>query len=89
MCRMTGYSRLMPFAPRMLRASRAMRSASRALLSFPIEIWVGVIRPASLSRPSCRASSCALVISVSMPTSFSWVSWNPPMGRSNWIRVRL
>lgn len=35
MCRMTGYSKEMPLAPRMVLADRAISMASRTLLSLP------------------------------------------------------
>src|SRR5690606_27455450 len=49
--RITGYSRVMPLAPRMVRHSRAMAMASRTLLSLPVLICSGVISWRSLMRP--------------------------------------
>ena len=42
--------------------------------------------PASLSRPRCSDSSWPLCSSTAMSTSFAWVSWNPAIGRPNWVR---
>jgi len=81
MCRMIGCSSTMPAAPRISRASRG-----------PVERHLHVVHlrhrhlpggrawPASLSRPSCRHRSWALVISVIIHTSFCWTSWNDAIG---------
>src|SRR5215217_8047401 len=76
----------MPAAPRMVRHSRAMAIASRTLLSLPILTCVAVIRPASLSRPRCSASSIALPSSTVMSASLAWVSWKEPSGRPKMSR---
>ena len=87
MCRITGNALVMPSPPRMVRASRAIASASRTLFSLPTLICVGVSRPASLSRPRCSASSIPFSYSTSMFASFSWMSWVAPIGRPNTSRV--
>jgi len=69
------YSSVTPFAPRMSRASRAMSRAIETQLRLASEIWPGVSFSASLSRPSRQHSSCALVISETISTSFCWTSW--------------
>src|SRR5881396_985068 len=70
MCRITGYSLTMPFAPRMSRARRAMSSATLTLLRFASETCSGRIVPASFSFPRRQARSWPLVISESIWTSF-------------------
>src|SRR5437868_6912530 len=87
MWRMTGYSRVMPLAPRMLRDWRAMSRAALVLASLPKLTWRGVRAPASLSEPRWRAVSWDWAWATYIQASFSWVSWKPPMGRSNWTRV--
>src|SRR5258705_486235 len=77
----------MPFAPSRSRASRAIESAASTLLRLISEIIAGSSWPASLIRPTRSASSWALLISVSMKTSFSWVicflaSWPPCTSRA-------
>src|SRR5690348_17467545 len=65
-----------------------MSIAVRTLAIFARLTCSGVSGPASLSRPRCRASSCALVRSASIQASLPWVSWKPPIGLPNCSRVR-
>ena len=87
MWRITGYSSVIPLAPRIVRASRAISSASRTLLSLPMLTCCGASRPSSFIRPRCSASSVPLLSSTIMSTSLRWVSWNPPIGLPHWTRV--
>ena len=86
MCRMIGYSLVMPMPPWICRASRAMVKAMLTLFLFAIETWAGVIFPEFASVPKRQAKSCAFVISVIISANFFWVSWNCPIGLPNWIR---
>ncbi len=87
MWRITGYSSVMPLAPRIVRASRQIASDSRTLLSFPNDTCAECALPASFRRPTCSATSSPLLISSIMLTSFSCVSWNAAIGLSNCTRV--
>ena len=64
----------MPFAPRMVRALRAMSRAARTLARLVIDTWTGCRRPWSLSVPSRCASRRPCTIAVAMSASFCWVS---------------
>ena len=66
---------------------RAVSSAIATLFILAIETCWGRTPGPSLSRPSWRHRSCALVISVTIHTSFRWTSWKPAMGLPNWTRV--
>src|SRR5665213_652497 len=74
-------------ASRIVRASRQIASASRTLLSLPNETCEECALPASFNRPTWSATSKPLLISSIMLTSFSWVSWNAPIGLPNCTRV--
>src|SRR6516162_9427978 len=85
---MTGYSSVIPFAPRIVLACLAMSMAVRTLAIFARLTCSGVSGPASLSRPRCRASNCALVRSANIHASLPWVSWKLPIGLPNCSLVR-
>jgi hypothetical protein len=63
-----------------------MSSAQPTLLRLAIETWKWVALPASCSRPSRHASSCAFVISVMISANFACTSWNDAIGLSNCTR---
>jgi hypothetical protein len=84
---MTGYSVVMPLAPRIVRACRATSNAMRTLLSLPTLTWRGSSSPDSLSCAMRHASSCAFCSSSIMSTSFCWVSWNAAIGLPYCTRV--
>src|SRR5215471_3412767 len=84
---MTGYSRVTPLAAITVRAVRAMSMAVRALAIFPTLTCTGVSVPAALSWPRCRARSCAWYSDTAIHASLDWVSWNPPIGLPNCVRV--
>src|SRR6266849_2467524 len=65
-CRIMGYSSVIPLAPSRSRLRRAHSSAMLALLRLSMETCAGSSRPWSFNRPHCIASNCALVISVIM-----------------------
>src|SRR5438034_6573971 len=77
----------MPFAPSSRRVSRATSVAILTLFRLASDTCCGVTFPWSLSRPSCRLRSCALVISVSISASRACCSWKPPIGLPNITRV--
>ena len=89
MCRETGYSSVIPFAPRMVRALRAMSRAARTLARLAIDTWTGCNRPSSLSVPSRCASRRPWTIAVAMFASFCWVSCIAPIGLPKARRVWL
>src|SRR5207245_6866958 len=57
MWRITGYSSVIPLAPRIVRAVRAASIAPRTLPIFPMLTWWGCSVPASFIRPRCSATS--------------------------------
>ena len=62
---------MMPLPPSRSRLARAQSRAMATLFRFSIEMCAGSNLPASFNRPQCKASNCALVISVIMLASFS------------------
>src|SRR5579885_2289421 len=78
-----------PVAPRMSRERRAHSSAIQTLLRLAMEMcWCSTL-PASLRRPTCSTSNCALVISLIIQASFSCTNWWEAMGWSrNCLRSR-
>ena len=73
--------------PRISLALRAIFRASEALFIFAMEMCAGLARPSSLSLPSRRLMSWALVISVSIRASFCCTSWKDAIGArtGSWI----
>ena len=86
MWRITGYSSTMPFAPRIVARHARDLERQSTLFRFAIETCAGVDPPVVLQPTELQASSCALVISVTMSASFSCTSWNPAIGSSNCVR---
>lgn len=87
MCRITGYSKEIPLAPRIVRALRAISSALLTLLILPRLTCSGRRVPASLRRPRCSASRVPVVSSIDICASLAWVSWKPLIGRLDWTRA--
>ena len=89
MWRMGANSALMPAPPSMSRQSRATSSAMRQLFHLASETCAGCMVPASFMRPSCRASSCAVVMRRDMSARRAWIIWFCASGRPNSVRVAV
>ena len=75
MCRMTGYSSVIPLPPRIVRALRQTSIAPRTLPILPRLTCSGRSVPASFIRPMWSATSEARLISSAISASFCCVSW--------------
>ena len=84
--RSTGYSSVIPLAPRIVRALRATSIAAVTLWYLPKETCSVRSVPASFIRPRCMASIVDWPTLTAISTSLACVSWKPAIGLSNCTR---
>jgi hypothetical protein len=89
MWRIIWYSSVMPFAPRMSRASRQHSSAIQQLLRLASETWKGCSLPLSFRLAELPAEQLRLGDLGTIQTSLFCTSWKPAIGLSNCTRSSL